>query len=198
MSEVSTILIGVTGGIGSGKSVVCRICALRGLPVYDCDSRAKALMHESEELRISLLELLGKDAYCTDGSVNTACVAQRIFADIEVRRSVEALVHEAVRRDLKHWLLSVDGKVAVVESAILHTSMLDKLADRIWLVDAPESVRLSRVRQRSALTDEQILARMACQQSEFDSLPSEKVSLITNDGDVSLLARIDYLLKSMK
>lgn len=194
---MSVRMIGVTGGIGSGKSVVCRVCALRGIPVYDCDSRAKDIMRLDPDIRAFLLAEVGEDTYLPDGSLDRRRLASHIFNDAHARRRVEAEVHRAVRHDLEGWCRSLSSPhgVALVESAILHTSGLDGLVDRIWLVSAPDELRVERVQSRSSLTRAEVEARMQAQKAEFDALPAAKVQVIANDGLTPLLPRIDTLLE---
>lgn len=193
---MTTILIGVTGGIGSGKSIVCRICALRGIPVYDCDSRAKAIMKADPDIRAFLLSEIGEEAYRPDGELDRKLLGARIFTDPHTRGRLEARVHRAVRHDLAAWLRSLEGlhRLALVESAILHTSALDAIVDSIWLVQAPMATRQERVMRRSALSPQEVEARMRAQQAEFDSLPQRKVAVILNDGLTPLVPAIDSLL----
>lgn len=193
---MTTKLIGVTGGIGSGKSMVCRICALRGIPVYDCDSRAKILMCQDSKLRDSIISEAGEEAYMPDGRLDTAYMSRHIFSDHTKRHRIEAVVHAAVLTDIDLWLTRecADSPLAMVESAILHTSRLDMMVDDIWLVEAPIAIRIERVKARSALTDEQIMRRMAIQQREFDNLPADKTFVIDNNGIDPLMLQIDRLL----
>lgn len=196
---MSPVLIGVTGGIGSGKSMVCRVCALRGIPVYDCDFRAKVLMYADPAIRAFLLAEVGEGAYRPDGSLNRALLSEHIFSNCEVRRRVEKKVHAAVREDLSAWLSSLPAgtSVALVESAILHTSGLDCMTSEIWLVEAPDEVRVRRVMVRSALSRDEVTARMRAQQTEFLCLPSSRTRDILNDGVTPLLPQIDTLLKQI-
>lgn len=196
---MSAILIGVTGGIGSGKSVVCRVCALRGIPVYDCDFRAKFLMRADPAIRAFLIAEAGEGAYFPDGSLNRALLSEHIFSNREARRRVEKKVHAAVREDLSVWLASlpVGTSVALVESAILHTSGLDCMTSEIWLVEAPDEVRVSRVMARSALSRLEVKARMQAQKTEFLCLPPSKTRSILNNGVTPLLPQIDTLLKQI-
>lgn len=189
-------LIGVTGGIGSGKSIVCRICALKGIPVYDCDSRAKTIMKLDPDIRAFLLAEIGEEAYGPDGELDRKLLGARIFSDPHTRARLEARVHEAVRSDIAAWLSSLAGlhTLALVESAILHTSALDEAVDSIWLVQAPMEMRLLRVMARSALSRQEVQARMSVQQAEFDSLPTGKVTAIINDGLMPLIPVIDSLI----
>lgn len=197
MRQQRPALIGVTGGIGSGKSVVCRVCALKGIPVYDCDSRAKALMRTSDAVRTSLLDLIGEEVFLPDGSLDTVRLSSRLFSDRSLRLAVEGVVHEAVRQDISSWIETLDSSVAMIESAVLHTSRLDQSVDTVWLVQAPESLRVDRVMRRSPLTEAQVRARMECQQQEFDSLPGGKTRMVVNDGLSPLLPQINMLLAQM-
>mgnify|MGYP001171252684 CR=1 FL=1 len=183
-------LIGVTGGIGSGKSVVCRVCALRGAAVYDCDARAKAIMDSSDEIKQALRSIAGDCVVDGCGVIDRMELARRLFADAQVRLAVNALVHQAVRDDIEAWVRQVGDRPAIVESAIMHTAGLDRLVERIWLVEAPEQVRVERVMARSGLTREQARARIESQRAEFDALPQEKVIRICNDGIAPLLSQI--------
>lgn len=187
-------LIGVTGGIGSGKSVVCRICALRGLPVYDCDSRAKQLMHSDYRLRKFLIQELGEDIYCEDGTLNRVLMSKHVFSGKDKAVRLQTEIHNTVRNDLKAMADAWDSPVAIVESAIMHTAALDRVVDEIWLVQAPEELRISRVRSRSALSREEILRRISVQQKEFDLLPGDKTYIINNDGTHPLLQQVGSLL----
>lgn len=194
-SHQRKLLIGITGGIGAGKSVVSRILRLKGYPVYDCDSRARALMEESEYILNSLCGRFGNECLLEGGSLNRGYIASRVFADEEERLWLNALVHREVHADLKSWLEAAESDTCFVESAILVTSHLDAMCDRIWLVDAPEELRLGRGLERGGIERENLMKRMEAQSREFETLPEDKTDVIMNDGIHSLLARIDVLLK---
>ena len=191
------IVIGVTGGIGAGKSVVCRVCALRGIPLYDCDSRARRIMEISDEIRTALRHLAGEEVIMPDGSVNRPHLASVIFNDPVLRREVNTLVHKAVRADIKTWIGQLRAPVAIIESAILHSSGLDSMVDEIWLVSAPRELRAARAAARSNLSEEQITCRIIAQQGEFDKLDNSRLHIILNDGMTPLLPRIDNLLHTL-
>ncbi len=187
-------LIGLTGGIGAGKSVVARVLRTKGLGVYDCDLRAKILMEESQELREALKGRFGTECYCEDNTLNRAFLSKRIFSSDEERKWLNALVHEAVRKDLGEWCGNRGDEVKFVESAILHTSGLDSVCSSIWLVMAPIEMRFQRALRRGGIDGENIRARMKAQEDEFKSLPVSKVEILDNSGMSSLLSRIDSLL----
>ena len=193
----------VTGGIGSGKSVVCRICALKGVPVYDCDSRAKDLMQTDPELRAFLIGLVGPEVFDCDGLLNRRLLSDAIFGNERLRIEVEREVHAAVRRDINAWLDLLeqgcaDGlppKAAVIETAIPRKAFIDKMVDTIWVVCAPRQTRVERVMARSALSREQVYSRMATQDTEFLRLPTDKTIYISNTGSDPLLPQVHSLLK---
>lgn len=186
-------IIGVTGGIGSGKSVVCRICALRGVPVYDCDREARLLIDNSPAIRSALCEIVGRDLM-SGGEIDRGLLASRLFASERIRQQVNVIVHAAVREHLAGWIDSACAPVVIVESAVMHTSGLDRMVDAIWLVEAPQALRLRRIMTRNSLTQAQAAARISAQQHEFDALPPGKLHRIINDGITPLLPRIDSLI----
>ena len=189
-------VIGITGGIGAGKSVVSRILRLKGYPVYDCDSEARSLMESSEEILAALQGRFGEECILECGGLNRGYIASRVFNDAEELTWLNALVHGAVREDVRDWVeahASAGKEILFVESAILYTSGLDKMCDRIWLVTAPEELRLERAMQRGGASEEDLRRRIESQRMEFDALPAVKVSEIENSC-ASLLERVEELL----
>ena len=194
MSRVE--IIGLTGGIGAGKSVVARVLRTKGIPVYDCDLRAKSIMEESEEIICKLKDRFGEECYHPAGNLNRKLLADRIFSSDEERKWLNALVHAAVKEDIISWRdQNSEASVIFVESAILHTSRLDEICSRIWLVEAPEDIRFQRAMDRGGISAENLKARMETQKKEFDSLPAEKLDRIDNSGRFSVLSQIDSLCR---
>lgn len=186
----------ITGGIGAGKSVVSRILRLKGYPVYDCDSKAKELMEGNDFLRSHLVAILGQEAF-KDGKIDRKFVADRIFSDEAIRGEVNRVVHAAVRDDYDKFARGNEG-VTFVETAIPQTAGFVETLDEIWEVDAPEQLRIERVKVRNGLDEESIRRRIKTQRSEFDSLPAEKRKMILNDGETSLTERISSLLQKIE
>ncbi|MDE6578443.1 MAG: dephospho-CoA kinase, partial [Muribaculaceae bacterium] len=184
--------IGITGGIGAGKSVVSRLLRLKGYRVYDCDSEAKRIMETDPDLRKALIKLLGENAY-SGACLNRKHIADIIFTDSHIREKINGLVHAAVRKDFLRYARNAETPV-FVETAILSTGGFLPLVDEIWLVEAPENVRIERVRKRNGLPEKEILERMQTQQKEFDNLPMEKTEVIVNDGESSIWNRVNNLL----
>ena len=172
---------GITGGIGSGKSYVCKLLAQRGIEVYDCDAAAKRLIRTSPRLRQQLKALIG--------SLDKAAISRFLLANEENQQAVNAIVHPAVFQDFE------ESGMLWMESAILFESGADKLVDRVVVVTAPEEIRIERVMQRDDITREKALQWIARQ------WPQEQVKAradfeIINDGQADLNSQIERLLTS--
>ena len=170
---------GITGGIGSGKSYVCKLLAQRGIEVYDCDAAAKRLIRTSLHLRQQLKALIG--------SLDKAAISRFLLASEENQQAVNAIVHPAVFQDFE------ESGMLWMESAILFESGADKLVDRVVVVTAPEEIRIERVMQRDGITREKALQWIARQ------WPQEQVKAradfeIVNDGQADLNSQIERLL----
>lgn len=186
-------LIGLTGGIGTGKSTVARILRLRGYEVYDCDLEAKRLMDESTEVRRSLRDRWGEEIYSPEGELDRCKVAGYVFADRREKAWLDSLVHGLVRDDLKMWIDTHSGyshETVFVESAILFSSGLADMCQEVWEVTAPPDIRVERVMKRSGLTREQALARIEAQKEEQNICQSLHTLQIVNDGTTPLLDAI--------
>ncbi len=188
-------LIAISGGIGSGKSVVAHILQVMGYQVYDCDSRAKSLMHESEEVRRQLIEAFGNETYLADGTLNRQHLSAVAFADEQTLNRLNAIVHPATARDMLLWadkLASEGHQAAFVETALLRTAGIDRMVDGVWHVTAPEDVRIRRVMARSGLTARQVRDRMAAQNAEERIAEGEQV--IVNDDVTAIMPQVLRLL----
>ncbi len=186
-------LIGLTGGIGTGKSTVARILRLRGYEVYDCDLEAKRLMDESMEVRRSLRDRWGEEIYSAEGELDRRKVAEYVFADRREKAWLDSLVHGLVRDDVKRWAAThtdYSHDTVFVESAILFTSGLADMCQEVWEVTAPLNTRVERVMKRSGLTREQALARIDAQREEQKICQSRHTRQIVNDGTTPLLDAI--------
>ena len=174
--------IGITGGIGSGKSYVCRLLERRGIEVYDCDAAAKRLIRSSSRLRRQLQELIG--------SLEKADISRFLLASEDNQRAVNAIVHPAVFDDFEQ------SGMQWMESAILYESGADKLVDRVVVVTAPEEIRIERIMKRDGSTREKALQWIARQWPQ--ELVRERADVeIVNDGKAELAPQIDELLKAL-
>ena len=154
--------VGITGGIGSGKSTVCRLFAQRGIAVYDSDREAKRLMTEDGALRAGITARFGAESY-VDGALNRRYLASRVFSDAQALADLNALVHPAVRSDFASWAERQAGPYVILESAILFEAGLEGAVDRTVAVLAPLELRLSRTCCRDGCDEEAVRRRMAAQ-----------------------------------
>ena len=159
--------IAICGGIGSGKSTVCQMFAERGVAIYDSDSRAKALMNESEPLRKALMAEFGVECY-EGGVLNRPYLAQRVFASPEQLAKLNAIVHPAVQ----------SGDYVILESAILYESGFDALVDKVVAVLAPLPLRVERAMQRDGASREQIEARIKAQMSDDELMARADFAIV--------------------
>lgn len=191
-------LIAITGGIGSGKSVVATMVKVMGFDVYDCDSRARALMTDDADVRRQLVDTFGEQVYLNDGSINRQYLSEVAFRDDKALARLNAIVHPATASDMKRWAARqmADGATAAfVETALLRTAGMDREVDRVWHVTAPDDVRVARVMVRSGLSDGQVRERMAAQAVEDSIADGEHV--IINDNKAAVLPQVIRLLKEI-
>lgn len=186
-------VVGVTGGIGSGKSVVSRLLRLMGVPVYDCDAEAKHLMAESLSLRTELIALAGTEVYTPSGRLNRSYLASYMFGNPDRVALVNGIVHPAVRTDFLAWKASYECPVVAVESAILFESKMDILTDAVLLVHASEEVRVQRAMLRDGVDEASVRRRMASQ-TDHASLMVRATHIVYNDEAHSLLKQVAELL----
>lgn len=172
--------VGITGGIGSGKSRVCSMLEGFGVAVYDADSRAKGLMNSSPTLREALVRRFGAEVY-TDEGINRTYLAERVFSDGEELMALNAIVHPAVMDDFDRWAAEQEGDYVVLESAILFEAHLEGRVDTTIAVMAPESLRLERAMKRDGATREQIESRMRNQMSDKERVDRSKYAIVNID-----------------
>lgn len=185
--------IGITGGIGSGKSVVSRFLRCNGFRVYDCDYEAKRLMH-GDKIRKEIISLLGEKSYSPSGKLNKSFLAEKLFGDISIREAVNRIVHQEVLNDVIDKSVGKEG-LFFIESAILISAGLASYCEKIWIVDAPLSVKMQRISMRDNLSAEEIEKRIQSQQEEFSLLLNHRdADKIKNDGNQPLIQQIINLL----
>jgi dephospho-CoA kinase len=182
--------IGITGGIGSGKSYICQRLKTRGIEVYDCDSAAKRLIRTSDSIRRQLTQLIGEDTYIGD-SLNKVAVARFLLASESNAQAIDHIVHPAVFQDF------MDSGMQWMESAILYESGINKLVDRVIVVTAPLEIRIQRVMQRDGITRENVEQWMQRQWSQ-EEIRKQADYEIVNDGIADIDAQIDIILEKIK
>jgi len=164
-----TKLIGITGGIGSGKSYYARKRAAEGFPVYDSDAEAKRIVENNPEVREAIIALLGEGAF-RNGKYQPKYVIGKVFDEqsgAPLLQRLNAIIHPAVLADLQEWKTAHrDAETLFVESAILFESGLNELCDEVICITAPEEVRIARVMARDGVSEAEVCARMARQMPE--------------------------------
>ncbi len=202
------MLIGITGGIGSGKSTIARALEARGFTVYDCDREAKRIIAENKEVQQKIISLFGEEAFI-NGIYNTQYISKCVFSPSFQGRSGEALleqlnaiIHPAVKADILSLLSSMGrsgGGSLFVESAILYESGLDSLCDKIILVDAPEDIRIARTiaRDYNGLASPDNINKVRARihaQGHFQQLhPDRKTIVVLNDGSTPIPEIVEKL-----
>lgn len=184
------IRIGITGGIGSGKTIVAQLLDIYGIPVYLADTESKRLTEESSEIKEGLIHLFGTDIYI-DGRLNKAKLASIIFTDHEALTAVNKIIHPVVKNDFKAW--SADKTFAAMESAILFESGFEDTVDYTICVSAPLETRIERAIKRDNLSRQQILDRINNQMLQEEK---EKRSdfVIVNDGIHPLIPQVEKIV----
>lgn len=181
--------VGITGGIGSGKSTVCRFFQALGVPVYNADDRAKFLMNTDAALIARIQTLLGPDAY-RDGQLDRAYIAEKVFKDKSLLGQLNAIVHPAVFLDsIAFFEKHKDDPYVLYEAAILFESGNYKAMDKVILVYAPEELRIRRTMERDGLSREAVLERMRQQMPEAEKRKLADL-IIENDGSQTLSEQV--------
>lgn len=183
-------MTGLTGGIGSGKSTIAKALVQRGYTVYDCDREAKRIIAEDKDVQQAIVDLLGAEAF-VEGKYNTVYVAKRVFVEPQLLKQLNAIVHPAVGKDI------LTRQPDFVESAILYESGLDRLCDKIVVVDAPENIRIARTiardyeGQATEANIQKIRARMQTQRIPRGDL------VLVNDGTHFIDELVEKLVRWM-
>lgn len=174
--------VGITGGIGSGKSVVCEMLRQRDVAIYDCDIRAKELMASDRVIAERLVERFGAEVFA-NGELNRAYLAERVFSDAEALAALNGIVHPRVAEDFERWASEAEGEYVVLESAILFESGFDSKVDVVVAIMAPEELRLERAMQRDGVSRELIEERMRNQLSDDERCHRAKYAIVNIELD---------------
>lgn len=190
---MSKTVLGITGGIGSGKSYVCRLLAEHyHIPIYYCDIEAAIIMRSDDEVMEQLSNLV-PGLYDEDCELDKQRLASYMFSNEEHLRNVNAIVHPAVRQNLREWVALRRKPLLAVESAILYESHFDTEVDKVLFVDAPLDVRILRTGLRDGLSEEEVRRRARHQQTE--QARSRADYIVNNDGQHDLLPDLDRIVQ---
>ena len=192
------LIVGLTGGIGSGKSFVARKLHDFGIPIYFADKEAKRLMNSSSDLKQKVKDLLGKSAYHRNGRLNRAFVGQAIFGDPKLLKAINNLVHPAVKDDFLSWTSDQKAPYVIEESAIIFENSLNPGFDCTILVVVDKEERIRRVMSRDKTTREQVLSRMKRQWSDEKKIPLADYIIDNNCTDIKdLEVQLEKLHKAL-
>jgi len=184
-----SIKIGITGGIGSGKSIVSRLLEVMGVPVYLSDSEAKRLTASDPTIREELIALVGDEVY-VDGALNKAFLASYMFGHPERLTAVNQIIHPKVKEDFRQWVNAHSHEpVVAIESAILIEAGFKEEVDKVVMVYAPLEIRIDRTIKRDGATKEQVLARIGSQMSDEEKCKQADY-LIANDNKTALIPQV--------
>lgn len=172
--------IGITGGIGSGKTVVGRILEAMHYPVYYSDERAKELVDSDPTIRAELIKLVGTEVYLGD-KLNRPFLAEKIFKDDAIRLKVNAIIHPQVRKAFAEWAKKQTSELVFNEAAILFETGAYKLMDANILVSAPEEIKIKRVMLRDKIAKEVVIERMLNQWTDEQKIPMADFVLMNDD-----------------
>jgi dephospho-CoA kinase len=190
------LVIGITGGIGSGKSTLSKRLREAGYAVYDTDSAARRLQNESAEIRQLISALFGAEAY-TDNVLNRKYIAGIVFKQPELLQKLNTIVHPAVRADFKAWAQKHNcEQMLFLECAILFKGEFQKLVDKIILVKAPQVIRVHRVMKRDGVSENQVLERINNQLSDAEMAAKSDLIIDTSITDINKLD-INLFLNSL-
>lgn len=188
--------VGITGGIGSGKTIVCKILETMGYPVFYSDRVAKELMYSDSQLKSELIELIGAEAYI-DGELNRPFIAQMVFSRPDLLAKINSLVHPRVREAFSQFTLAnADSKFVFNEAAILFETGAYKSFDAIILVTASEDLRIQRVMDRDQITAEQVKERM---KNQWTDQEKEKLTefIVSNNTNDLIAPQLEKILADM-
>ncbi len=185
--------VGLTGGIGSGKSTVGAIFKLLGVPIFIADLRAHALMIADEVVQEQLISLLGKKAYDSHGRPDRKFIASQVFNDQELLAALNGIIHPAVRNDFNQWCQDyLNHPYVMQEAAVLFESGGAALMDENIVVWAPEDIRMKRVSARDHISEQEVQARMQHQWSDLEKVSRAQFTII-NDNTHSLIRQVQDL-----
>ena len=190
------MVVGLTGGIGSGKTTVARIFEKLGIPIYNSDQRAKDLYSESQELKTLMQAHFGTDIY-TGNEINRSMLANIVFGNKAELEVLNGFVHPLLQKDFEYWNEKQNAPYVLREAAILIESGAHKFCDKIIVITADEEVRIARVTKRDNSTKEQVKSRMANQLKDSERLKFADFEIKNNTND-SLIEQVLHIHSQLK
>jgi len=183
------LLVGITGGLGSGKSTVAAIFKQLAVPIYSADERGKYLLNHDKLLIESVKDAFGTEVYNDNEELNSKALAAIVFSQPDKLEILNALVHPAVGRDFKKWVSEQHAAYILKESALIFETGIDKELDKVIFVSASENIRIQRAMLRDHTTEEAVIQRIRQQWPDEQKLPLADFVII-NDGQQGLIKQV--------
>ncbi|KFF10798.1 dephospho-CoA kinase [Chryseobacterium soli] len=191
-------MIGLTGGIGSGKTTVAHYIEEFGFPVYYSDDRAKTIVNDNEDLKAKIKELLGEESYDENGIYNRKWVAEKVFNDKDMLHQLNEIIHPAVRIDFEEWVQKQTKYLVFKETALLFELKLNRQCYKSLLVTAEDNIRIKRVMDRDHKTYREVEAVMEKQMPEKDKLKMADCVIYNNTNLEDLKEQTELMIFSIE
>jgi dephospho-CoA kinase len=188
------MIVGLTGGIGSGKSMVATMFAVLGCEVFNSDEAAKKIYFE-EETRSRVIDLLGKEAYLNEQELNRVFISSKIFSDTALLHQLNGIIHPEVKKKFTNFVSENAGKIIVKETALLFEAGIDKEVDKIVLVTADDELRIARVMKRDGLSRAEILNKIKSQLPQEEKIRRSDFVIYNNEKEFVITQVLDVLNK---
>lgn len=176
------MIVGLTGGIGSGKSTVAKLFEIFGCPVFNSDEAAKKVYFETE-VKAAVIALLGAEAYLPDSALNKSFISKKIFSDTQLLHALNAIIHPAVGKSFETFKKLHAGKIIIKESALLFEANIDGGMDKIIIVAANDELRIKRVMERDGLSREQVLEKLKSQMPQEEKIKRSHFVVYNNETE---------------
>jgi len=188
--------IGITGGIGSGKSVVSQVLQSLGIPVFDCDAESKRLTAVHPVIRQQLIDLVGPEVFTVNSQLNKQLLANYLFASAEHVQQVNAIIHPVLKGYFRQWVPAQNAPMVAIESAILFEAGYDDVVDTVIMVSAPLEVRIARAMQRDGSKREAVEERIRQQMDDEEKCRLSQF-VIVNDGEVPVIPQVLEIINTL-
>lgn len=191
------MIVGLTGGIGSGKTTVAKLFEIMNCIIYNSDERAKEIYFKPQ-VKASVIELLGEQAYSGNNTLNKDYIAKAVFSNSELLQKLNAIIHPAVKQDFEEFVAKQNPtQIILKETALLFEADIYKQVDFSILVTAPTELRIKRVKKRSSITEDEIKYRINAQWSDEQKIPLANFVIYNNDKE-ALIPQVITILNSIK
>jgi len=189
--------VGLTGGIGSGKTTVAQLFETMGCAIYNTDRRAKELYYE-DAIKLAVKNLLGEKAYINDFEIDKEYISQKVFSDAKLLQQLNAIIHPAVKKDFLRFQSTISSKKIIIkETALLFETGIYKDLDQTILVTSPQDIKIERVMKRNHISKEEVEKRIASQWSDEIKIPLANFVII-NDHVKALMPQVIQIYEKLK